>query len=275
MDPDQRLWWRLLEDLPGRLGAVHRWREDTAEGDHARGSLHPNPTAVVCLAGTVRVVRQGATCDLRAGEALLISAGVRHEHPPLRRGSICFAQGFLPAWSDVRLGDHARTWSGRLPSEPSRRLLERALACADQAERSRLFAEVIRQALAESVTDHAFDGQAMRRMVDRLWSGIHRGVTVADLVRASGLSRAQAYRLFTAGYGVPPKAAIARNRVWLAEALLPTGLPLAEVAQRCGYPSAATLARAWKQAHGRSPRRSRSLTTSAQRLSGTRTPSSR
>jgi len=254
MDPDLRRWWRLMEDLPERLGTVHRWREDATVSNRAGGSIHPNPTAVVCLAGIVRVERHGLACDVRSGEALLIPAGVWHDHPPLRRGSICFAQGFLPAWSDVRINDHARSWSGRLPSEPSRRLMENALACSDPSSRARQFAQVIRQVLAESVTDHTFAGAAVRNMVKRLWSGIHRGVTVADLVRASGLSRAQAYRLFAAGYGVPPKEAIARSRQWLAEELLSTGLPIAEVAQRCGYPSVATFSRAWKRVHGCPPR---------------------
>jgi transcriptional regulator GlxA family with amidase domain len=104
------------------------------------------------------------------------------------------------------------------------------------------------------VTDHHFAAGAMRAMVHRLWSGIHTGVTVADLVAASGLSRAQAYRLFRAGYGVPPKEALMQSRLWLAGSLLEAGLPLAEVAARSGFSSVATCSRAWKRAHGQAPR---------------------
>ena len=51
-------------------------------------------------------------------------------------------------------------------------------------------------------------------MLHRMWSGLHRGVGVDDLVAASGLSRAQAYRVFAAGYGVAPKAALELAPSW-------------------------------------------------------------
>jgi AraC-like DNA-binding protein len=257
MDPVQRQWWRLLDDLPRQQLRVHRWlAEPAAEpgGSLAADTIHPNPTAVVCLAGVVRLTRPGATLDLQPGEALLIAAGVWHEHHPLRPGAVCFGQGFLPAWSDVRLADHRRSWAGKLPSEPSRQLLASALDCPDSGERAARFSELIRQVLAESVSDQVFATPALQRMVQRLWSGLHHGLTTAELLRASGLSRAQAYRLFTAGYGVPPKEAIARTRLWLAESLLESDLPIAAIATRCGYPSAGTFTRAWRRAHGRPPR---------------------
>lgn len=256
MDPTQRRWWRLLDELPHRLIAVHQWHSGPLPPREGGGSLHANPTSVVCLVGVVRIRRPDLVIDLHPGEALVIAAGVWHEHEPLRRGSVWFGQGFLPAWSDVVLGDAAASWSGKLPSEPSRRLMDTVLAQTDPARRRQVFAELIRQVLSESVTDLVFAEPALQRMVRRLWNSLHRGVTVADLVRASGLSRAQAYRLFTAGYGVPPKAAIARNRLWLAESLLASGLPIATVAARCGYPSADTFTRAWKRAQGRPPRAS-------------------
>ena len=69
----------------------------------------------------------------------------------------------------------------------------------------------------------------------------------------SGLCRAQAYHVFTRGYGVTPKEAIATTRLWLAGSYLRAGLGIAEVAALAGYPSADTFARCWRRAHGKSP----------------------
>lgn len=259
MDPALRRWWRLLEELPGRLGRVERWLDtgpppdDAGDGHH----LHAVPTLVACLAGVVRAQRPGATRDLAPGEVLLIAPGVWHAHAPTRRGSVFFAQGFLATTADVVLGDHAGRFSGRLPREPSRRLAGEALAAADPALRRQRCAALLAQVLAETVGDATPADPACRRMIHRLWSGLHRGVGVDDLVRAGGRSRAQAYRVFTAHYGVPPKAALELARLELAEGLLQAGLGVAATAARCGYPSAGTFARAWRRKHGSSAAKAR------------------
>lgn len=244
MTPELRRWWRLLDDLPERLGAVARWDAGAEPPPDADGQLHPTPTAVLCLAGVVRASRPGGHLDLHPGEGLVIGAGAWHVHEPARRGSVFFAQGFLPQWSDVVLGDHRQRWGGRLPREPSRRLLGAAAAADDPGVRRACFADLLRQVLAETVEDHRFADPVLRRMVRALWAGLHRGVTVADLVHASGLSRAQAYRVFTAGYGVPPKTALEDSRLELAESLLASGLGIGATARRCGFASPATFSRA-------------------------------
>ena len=247
MDPTQRRWWRLLDDLPGQLGEVHRWTGFDALPETGDGGLHAVPTSVVCLSGVVRICRRGEQRDLHAGEALIIAGGVWHRHEALRRGAVIFAQGFLPTWSDVLLRDETRSWSGRLPSQPSRNLMTAALAAVDPGQRRRLFGDLVAQVLAESVTDLAFAHPGLRRMVDRLWSGLHRGVTVAQILTASGLSRAQAYRLFTSGYGLPPKRALEQSRLWLAGSLLAAGHARGEAARGSGFTSADSLRRAQRR----------------------------
>ncbi len=260
MDPTFRHWWRLIDDLPGKLSRVEVWQDGPPPPLTGDGHLHATPTSVVCLEGVVRIVSPGRTMDLQPGQGLLIGPGIWHRHESLRRGSIWFGQGFLPTCSDVLIGDQDREWRGRLPSQPSRRLMESALAAPDDASRRSGFIELVRQVLGESVDDLPFANPALQRMIARLWSNLHRGVAVEDLVRASGLSRAQAYRIFAEGYGVPPKGAIATARLWLAEGLLKNGLSVATVAERCGFPSADTFARAWKRAHGAPPSKARSAT---------------
>lgn len=244
MTPELRAWWRLLDGLPDRLGRVGLWDDLSAPPAAGEGQLHPTPSLVVCLAGVVRVTRPGARLDLYPSEGLVIGAGVWHVHEPVRSSSVFFAQGFLPQWSDVVMGDHRQRWGGRLPREPSRRLLGMAAAATDPGGRQTGVAELLRQVLAETVEDHRFTDPALRRMVRTLWTGLHRGVTVTDLVRASGLSRAQAYRVFATGYGLPPKAALEGCRLELAEALLTSGLGVGVTAQRCGFPRVATFTRA-------------------------------
>jgi AraC-like DNA-binding protein len=247
MDPAQRLWWRLLEDLPQRLRRVERWHRgaappaDYSGGDH----LHAVPTLVACLAGVLRCVRPGGAVDLGPGECLVIAPGVWHAHAPTRSGSVFFAQGFLATVSDVMLGDHRGRFGGRLPREPSRRLMAEVVACEDPQRRRVLCAGLIGQVLAETVTDAGPWDPALSRMVHRMWSRLHRGVRVDDLIAASGRSRAQAYRIFTAGYGVSPKAALEAARLELAASLVAAGLSRAAVAEACGFPSRGTFARAW------------------------------
>jgi AraC-like DNA-binding protein len=257
MDPTFRRWWRLIDDLPGKLSQVLLWKDGPPPPLTGDGHLHVTPTSVVCLEGVVRIVAPNRMVDLQPGQALIIGAGVWHRHEALRRGSIWFGQGFLPACSDVLMGDQDREWRGRLPSQPSRRLMDATLAAPDDKTRSASFTELVKQILSESVDDLPFTNAALQRMISRLWSNLHRGVTVEDLIRASGLSRAQAYRIFTEGYGVPPKDAIATARLWLAEGLLANGLTVAAVADRCGFPSADTFARAWKRLHGAPPSQAR------------------
>jgi AraC-like DNA-binding protein len=250
MDPCQRRWWRLLDDLPAHLGAVHRWVGLAAPPATGSGGLHAVPTSVVCLAGVVRARRPGAVLDLHPGEALLIAPGVWHQHEALRPGAVVFAQGFLATCSDVLLRESGRGWYGRLPSQPSRNLMEAALGSADAAQRRRRFGELIAQVLAEPVSDLGFDHPALDRMIDRMWSGLHRGLTVTQVLAASGLSRAQAYRLFTMGYGLPPKRAMEQSRLWLARGLLEAGCSRGAAARGSGFTSTDSLRRAERRAAG-------------------------
>ena len=257
LTPTERRWWRLLDDLPAALGQVHRWRERVvppAIGDG--GHLHANPTTVVCLAGVVRISAPRLRLDLVAGDALVIAPGVWHRHAPLRCSTVWFGQGFLATWSDVILGDDERCWTGQVPSQPSRRLCEQVLAEEDDERRRERFRALLAQVLAESVAHQAFAHPAMRAMLTRLWSGLHRGVTVTDVLRASGLSRAQAYRVFASGYGVPPKEALESARLWLAEELLTGGMSIGDIAEQCGFASPGTFTRAWKRTHVEPPRTS-------------------
>jgi len=255
VDARRRRWWQLLDSLPTRLGGITCWTNVGLPPTGADFGFHAVPTLVVCLAGVLRVSRPDTRIDLGPGDALLLAAGVWHRHEPLRPSAVWFGQGFLPAASDVVLGDRDDEWRGRLPLQPSRHLLDHAVVASDGGQRRTLLNQLIAQVLAESVDALDFGTPAVQRMVQTLWHRLHLGVSVADLVRASGLSRSRAYALFARGYGVTPKAAIAATRLSLASSLLIAGLPIAEVARRCGYASADSFSRCWRREYGKSPRR--------------------
>ncbi len=253
MNPNIRRWWRLLDEVPNHLTQVTAWDGSPPPPLNGDGHCHFAPSSVVCLEGVVRIVSHSRMVDLFPGQALVIGAGVWHRHETLRHGSVWFGQGFLPAFSDVVMGDTDGEWRGSLPSNPSRQLMDNALSAVGDESRREVFTDVMQQVLSETVEELPFANLALQRMITRLSSNLHRGVTVNDLVRVSGLSRAQAYRIFTDGYGVPIKDAIETARLWLAEALLANGLSIAAVAERAGWSSPDTFARAWKRQHGAPP----------------------
>ncbi len=257
MDARQRTWWRLFDDLPGRLGRVHAWRVPQPGIPRGAGGIHPNPTSVICLAGVVRVRACGeSTIDLGPGDALLVGPGVWHEHAPLRRGSIFAGQGFLMDCSDLAFAEHGCSWGGRLAAEPSRQLMESALAEQKEGTRRDRLRDLLRHVGTEAVDDTDFSAAGLRPMIDLLWSRFHTGLTVEELLRASGLSRSRAYAVFTAGYGATPKSALETMRLWLASGILASGQPVADTARRCGFGTTGTFTRAWRRAHGRPPRAS-------------------
>ena len=255
--PHVRRWWGLLDDLAERLGTVHRWVRGPGVFEvNEAGSLeefHPNPTLEICLAGTLRLEKPDDRVDLRSGDALLISQGVWHRLAPVRAGSLRFSQGFLPRCSCLSFHDPDRQWCGRVAIQPSRRLMEAALAEPDAQARRGLVRDLLANLGREPVEEQLFNSQALWRMVELMWLRCRLGLTVDEMLAASGLSRTHAYRLFTAGYGVPPKAALELTRLQVAEGLLATGVPVAETAARCGFPSADTFRRAWRRRHGCAP----------------------
>lgn len=130
---------------------------NSAAGGFSRISarFHASPTIVAGLAGVVRVVCPGTNLDLGPGEVLLIAPGIWHTHEPLRAGAVRFGQGFLAAWSDVIWGNCDHSWSGRVPSQPSRHLVDTAIARLDPSKRKTAFLALLSQVLAESVAQTA------------------------------------------------------------------------------------------------------------------------
>lgn len=255
-----RDWWTRMHALAARPGAIHAWQHGPANFPTSQVGLleefHPEPSLEFCLAGSMRIEKPDARVDLLPGDALLIAPGVWHRASPLRTGAVRLELGFMPSHARVYFQSIDHTWCGRLANEPCRALIQSALAQRGQADRRAIVTRLLDSIVDAPIEHLLFDSLAQWRMVNLLWTRARDGLTVEEMLAASGLSRTHAYRLFLAGYGLTPKRAIESTRLRLAEQLLGSGLPIATVARQCGFPSADTFRRAWKRHHGQPPRRS-------------------
>lgn len=252
---DNRLWrwWAILERIAHAPGRITCWRDSRHWPSIGKGHLHPNPTAVIGLAEVVRIEGIGATVDLHPGDILLLDAGVWHSHVPLRPTAAWFGQGILPGWADLALVAPQVHWGGKVPLDPHAERLRRALTATPKRQTAAVAAWLagLVEAQCETMDHHQ---PILEPMVELMWRRFHIGITVADLVQASGASRSAAYAAFSRWYGLPPREAIISCRLTLAEALLTQGLAVAEVAWRCGFGNPDTFTRCWRRRHGQPPR---------------------
>lgn len=80
------------------------------------------------------------------------------------------------------------------------------------------------------------------------------GVTVEQVAAFVGLSRSQLFRAFKTASGVSPSAAIAHARAAMAKGMLKqSDLSVTQIAQSCGYASAAHFCTAFRRDSGLSP----------------------
>lgn len=259
--PEVVAWWSSLMALKTRIGRVHRWdAAGRGPGGWIQGlEQHHTDTLVICLAGTSRVADGRTRIDLAVGDALVIRPGTWHSHADLSPGSVVYQQGVIAGRSDFHLADNRLRVVASWPEQPSWRLLT-ALGAADaEAERRRLLADLVGRLAGETAEPLPAQHPAVLAMEFALWNNLHRPDAVERIVAASGLSRVQAYRLFTARWKVGIASAVRDARLDLARGLIADGMAVGEAAVRCGIPGRSVLARAcrrrWGVAPSRLPRR--------------------
>jgi AraC-like DNA-binding protein len=262
-DPVLHRTWRLLEDVAGRIGTVHRLPARIARGGMASGDgtwdevgahQHAVPTVVGCLRGVVRLGWNGGHWDLAPGDAAVVAPAAWHVHERLRPGSLCWAQGLVVGGSDLFITDAERQWNLAIPQEPSAGLLHALVATEDPQARRSLLAELVQQCL-EAEGRLSTTHPAVGRMADRMWRNLHRPLTAAEVLAASKLGTRQAQRLFTGYFGAGPKQVIRAQQLALAAELLREGMTVTETAAASGFPDRRAFTRAWRLAHGRPPSR--------------------
>jgi AraC-like DNA-binding protein len=244
--PEMVRWWLNLEAMPSRLGRVHRW---PASG-HGPGAPVPHlhqhhvTTLVLCLIGVARIEHARRRIDLTAGDAVVVEAGAWHRHATVRAGSVTFGQGFIAGRSDWILTSPDLQLFSSVPEQPSLAALDGLYAADDEDERQRRLADHLRVFTAERSEPIHAPHPAYPAMEMALWTHLHLSNPVEAMVRASGLSRAQAYRVFTACSRTGPALAVRTARCALARRLLKEGSSEAVAAERCGFTSIRALRRA-------------------------------
>jgi len=242
-------WWRSLEAAAAAGGRIHRCHplpRATASAE----DVHPVPTVVACVAGTVRVEVDDGPIDLTVGDLALIAAGTPHRHAPLRCGCAAAEQGFIAGGADLVLRDPAQDWLVHLPE----RSLAALLARAEAGDPVVLASEIIAAWLAVPWRQATRRTPAQRRMIAALRRLALRRGDAGAILDASGLGRSQAHAAFLAATGDTPARALAHRRCLIARGLLRAGLPVATVARRCGFNDRSTFQRTYRRLLGRTPR---------------------
>jgi AraC-like DNA-binding protein len=259
--PETIAWWSALLAAADRIGRVHRW--DVAghgpDADQDGLEQHPTTTLVLCLAGTLRIEDGRQRCDLAVGDALAVRPGAWHRHAPLRPGALAYRQGVIAGRSDFFLESAQLRVIAAWPEQPARRLLEAVGDAADETVRVRRLRELLRHLRQEAVEPLPEGHAACLAMEYALWENLHRRDVALRIQRASGLARAQAYRVFRAHWGAGIATVVRRERMLLARSLLEAGLPVAEASRRCGIADRRTFARLYRGRCGVAPRTQRRM----------------
>jgi AraC family transcriptional regulator len=86
-------------------------------------------------------------------------------------------------------------------------------------------------------------------------TSLHRRPRLPELAAAAGLSVFHFHRLFKRHFGETPLQMVARLQIELAKKLLRRGVPLREIAERCGYSHQSHMTVRFRQATGTTPTR--------------------
>lgn len=253
--PEERRLAAMLDALPRRLHAVHRWQG--WREPRGAGHLHHVPTLVLAVQGPVEVRRSGTRLRLGTGEAVVIAPGVWHFQEPVDGDAVAWMQGLLPAGSDIQFWlSGGRRRDGGVAKEPASTALAAMLAEDDGAARLVHLRGLVEAVLRSGVEPMPVPSPAMTRMIEALWSGAHRGATARDIVLAARLSRSRAYELFKAHFGESMHRALLAFRAGLAESLVRSGLSTDAAARLAGFSGRNALARRRRiqRRNGQAPR---------------------
>ncbi|MEO6301115.1 MAG: helix-turn-helix domain-containing protein [Paracoccaceae bacterium] len=94
-------------------------------------------------------------------------------------------------------------------------------------------------------------GLALRKALTLMAANLERPLSLQELALQSGITLRSMARLFEAQVGMPPGRYYQHLRLARAKDLSThTGLPLSQIALRCGFSGASSLSRAFLQSHG-------------------------
>jgi len=159
--------------------------------------------------------------------------------------------------STPRLPQELRKLAEALTSGADQLALEEQVHCISALAFS--FGHELAQALERiDAADKATRGERLRRVLrarELLRSRVTEGVSLAELAAEACMSEFHFIRTFRDAFGITPAKYLEQLRMRQAQALLQqTGLPVSEVARRCGYTNMSAFGRAFRRAWGKPAR---------------------
>lgn len=277
------IWGGTMSAAPTLSSETHGW--SSAMLRHWRGTspdMEQPPLdqhyVVLHLGGAKRVHRRSATSatmvDVGDGSLTTVAAG--HAYLWRTEGPIEFAHLYLPTEyfaavaaelgegtpERVILADRIGTHSDRLAT-----FFRLMLAEVESARPTSLFLmDVLLHGFAVELVRHhstlialpparrAMAPHRLHRVLDHIEAHYATDLRLTDLAAVAGTSPYHFSRAFCHETGAPPYRYLVLRRVMHARALLvDTALPIAEIAERCGFHSPRQFAIAFRQHTGVSP----------------------
>ncbi len=211
--------------------------------------------------GHVRYRVGGRTFDLGPGQVMVVPAGVVHLteiDPATEARSVWFGPeaGAVPLEDPALFADEDLAWVGRLLHAE----VETGLADRDRA------VDGLTEALGFHLDQHhrarpgaPRDDGRIARAVQFIEDGYTEAITVADIAKAAGMSRAHFSRAFRAVTGRAPYVYVQDVRVRRARGLLGAGHSVTDAAMRAGFADLSRFSRAFRDRVGVAPSRVRRL----------------
>jgi AraC-like DNA-binding protein len=216
---------------------------------------------VLVHAGSARVWVDGAERRIAAGQAGLLLPGhtERFAFDPAVPTRHSWVQEHVPDLPDA-LAERLAAASPVQPLGPALEALTReAVAAAAEAGPPPLLGHLAAAAIWRYLGDAERRPPVVTHPVDEARRHIHAhlhepGLSLAEIARAAHVTPPHLVRSFRAAHGITPIAYLWERRVALAADLLRnTGLPLAAVAEQCGFTTVHHFSRRIRRATGMPP----------------------
>lgn len=216
---------------------------------------HQIPSFHLCLQGSAVIRHPDGEVFVRAGDIVFMEPCVEHRNVIRHDDYLMLHVGFMANRADVSLqsSDDWCLWS--LPFDPLRGLVEQAMTAGDEEQRVSTTQALLTCIHAAELTLIGRRGTAVLEMLQGMWRVAYDGSSNAEeILHKSGLSRAQAYRTFTAIYGVGPARAVEVMRLDMARWLIYRGYRISDIAAWVGYSSPTAFGKRWTAQFGAPPR---------------------
>jgi AraC-like DNA-binding protein len=225
----------------------------------------------------IGVIRRGAQRSLSgrgvveagAGDTITVNPGEVHDGAPIGDGGrswrIVYFEPALVAAAALDIGEgKAGDYEIHRPVISDAVLARRLLALfavvtrpeqtASSLRAEQLFLTLLHRVLHRRVDERPSVPSHIAAAKDLIDSDPTQAVTLADLARASGLSRFQVLRGFARSTGFTPHAYLMQRRIAIARGLIARGMRLSEAAIASGFADQSHMTRRFVRTYGVTPR---------------------